>query len=188
MHCLLPVILLALAGHSYAKLEPNFTSNAGVKIYNPSSFFNTTGPWSLMSQGGDSFYIAGTSVTALSRQAFWPEHSVYSILTAAPTPGMRGIHQQNSTLAPSGLPRICQAVENMLDLAEMVGAELTDCAALVVYTTDMYRYRPVCDEVQIELWGSDPDQYPPRTILEDDRLDDDNVVEVEGTFYNPAKV
>jgi len=56
---LLLVILLALAAQSYAKLEFNFTSNAGVKIYNPSSFFNTTGPWSLMSQAGDSLYIAG---------------------------------------------------------------------------------------------------------------------------------
>jgi len=58
---LVVVLLLALAGtgRSYGKLEPNFTSNAGVKIYNPSSFFNTTGPWSLMSQAGDSLYIAG---------------------------------------------------------------------------------------------------------------------------------
>ena len=89
---LLPVALLALAGHSYAKLEPNFTSNAGVKIYNPSSFFNTTGPWNVMSQAGDSLYIAGGSATAPSRQAFWPKHSVHFILTAAPTPGMPGIH------------------------------------------------------------------------------------------------
>lgn len=61
MHYLLPAILLALAGchYSHAKLEPNFTSNAGVKIYNPSSFFDTTGPWSLMSQAGDNLYIAG---------------------------------------------------------------------------------------------------------------------------------
>jgi 2-iminobutanoate/2-iminopropanoate deaminase len=46
----------------------------------------------------------------------------------------------------------------------------------------------MCNEVQIELWGSDPDRYPPRTIVEVDRLNDDDVVEVEGTFYNPAKV
>jgi 2-iminobutanoate/2-iminopropanoate deaminase len=74
---LLPVaILLALAGHSYAKLEPNFTSNAGVKIYNPSSFFNTTGPWSLMSQAGDNLYIAGACVTATlnSSTNFGQEH------------------------------------------------------------------------------------------------------------------
>lgn len=52
--------LLAFAALIFAQLEPNFTSNAGVDIYNPSSFFNTTGPWSLMSQAGDTLYIAGT--------------------------------------------------------------------------------------------------------------------------------
>jgi 2-iminobutanoate/2-iminopropanoate deaminase len=46
----------------------------------------------------------------------------------------------------------------------------------------------MCNEVQIELWGSDPDGYPPRTIVEVDRLNDDDIVEVEGTFHNPAKV
>ena len=46
----------------------------------------------------------------------------------------------------------------------------------------------MCNEVQIELWGSDPDRYPPRTIVEVDRLNDDDIVEVEGTFHNPAKV
>jgi 2-iminobutanoate/2-iminopropanoate deaminase len=100
---------------------------------------------------------------------------------------MRGIHQENSTLAPSGMPRIRQAFENMRALAEMVGAELTGFVRLVVYTTDMYRYRPMCNGVQTELWGSDPDQYPPRTIVEVDPLNDDDVVEMEGTFYNPAK-
>ena len=75
----------------------------------------------------------------------------------------------------------------MRALAEMVGAELTDCAALVVYTTDMYRYRPMCNEVRIELWGGEADRYPPRTIVEVDRLNDDDVVEVEGTFYSPVR-
>lgn len=55
-----PLAFLALAVQAFANLEPNFTSNAGVEIYNPSSFFNTTGPWSLMSQAGDFLYIAGT--------------------------------------------------------------------------------------------------------------------------------
>lgn len=53
------VNLLALATLTIAQLQPNFTSPAGVEIYNPSSFFNTTGPWSLMSQAGDTLYIAG---------------------------------------------------------------------------------------------------------------------------------
>lgn len=53
--------LLALAGQTIGRLEPNFTSTAGVEIYNPSTFFDTTGPWSLMSQAGDFLYIAGAS-------------------------------------------------------------------------------------------------------------------------------
>lgn len=52
---LLPLLGLSLA----QRLEPNYTSNAGVEIYNPSDFFNTTGPWSLMSHAGDTLYIAG---------------------------------------------------------------------------------------------------------------------------------
>ena len=50
---------LTFVSRVFAQLEPNFTSNAGVEIYSPSSFFNTTGPWSLMSQAGDFLYIAG---------------------------------------------------------------------------------------------------------------------------------
>ena len=158
--------LLALAKSTFAQLEPNYTSTSGLEIYNPSSFFNTTGPWSLMSQAGETLYIAGPrlhftkSLTPLHTKQF--------------DTGMRGIYQQNSTLTPTGLPRVRQAYENIRDLAALAGAELTDCARLVVYTTDMYRYRPMCNEVQVELWGSDASRYPPRTI-----------VEVEGTFYVP---
>jgi 2-iminobutanoate/2-iminopropanoate deaminase len=137
------IILLALAGtgQCHGKLEPNFTSNAGVKIYNPSSFFNTTGPWSLLSQAGDSLYIAG----ALQRRPDSQWQSRHLARTPSPNLalpnqqriGMRGIHQENSNLAPTGLPRVRLAFENMRDLAGMVGAELTDCVRLVVYTTDM---------------------------------------------------
>lgn len=69
----------------------------------------------------------------------------------------------------------------------MAGAELTDCVRLVVYTTDMYRYRPMYNAVQIELWGGDERVYPPRTIVEVGRLNEDDIVEVEGTFWNPRK-
>ncbi|KAK2603581.1 hypothetical protein QQS21_004261 [Conoideocrella luteorostrata] len=136
-------------------LQPNYTSSSGVSIYNPADFFNATGPWSLMSQAGDVLYIAG----------------------------MRGIFRENSTLAPVGLPRIRLAYQNMAALAAMVGADVFSCVRLVVYTTDMYRYRPLCNQVQVELWGDDKSRYPPRTIIEVDRLNEDDIVEVEGTFY-----
>jgi enamine deaminase RidA (YjgF/YER057c/UK114 family) len=73
----------------------------------------------------------------------------------------------------------------MAALADMVGADLFSCVRLVVYTTDMYRYRPMCNAVQVELWGDDPNTYPPRTNIEVDRLNEDDIVEVEGTFYVP---
>lgn len=98
---------------------------------------------------------------------------------------MRGIFTQNSTLAPTGMPRVRLAFENMQALVEMMGTDLYSCLRVVVYTTDMYRYRPMCNEVQVALWGDDPSRYPPRTIIEVDRLNDDDIVEVEGTFYLP---
>lgn len=52
--------LLPLVGQSLALLQPNYTTSAGVSVYNPGDFFTTTGPWSLMSHAGDSLYIAGT--------------------------------------------------------------------------------------------------------------------------------
>jgi enamine deaminase RidA (YjgF/YER057c/UK114 family) len=70
-------------------------------------------------------------------------------------------------------------------IAESEGATLRDATRLVVYVTDMFRYRPLVNKVQEELWGAGP--YPPRTIVEVDRLNQDDVFEVEGTFYAPKK-
>lgn len=58
------IALMAFAALASATLAPNYTSKAGVEIYNPSSFFNTTGPWSLMSRAGDYLYISGTQCPA----------------------------------------------------------------------------------------------------------------------------
>jgi 2-iminobutanoate/2-iminopropanoate deaminase len=54
-----------------------------------------------------------------------------------------------------------------------------------VYVTDMARQRPIVNKVQEQLWGAGP--YPPRTIVEVKALNQDDIVEVEGTFYAPAK-
>jgi len=50
---------------------------------------------------------------------------------------------------------------------------------------DEFRFRPIVNKVQEELWGQPP--YPPRTIVEIHRLNQDDIMEVEGTFYAPAK-
>ena len=82
-------------------------------------------------------------------------------------------------------PRIRQAFANMKLIAESEGATLRDASRLVVYVTDMYRFRPIVNKIQEEFWGKGP--YPPRTIIEVHRLNGDDICEVEGTFYAPVK-
>jgi 2-iminobutanoate/2-iminopropanoate deaminase len=98
--------------------------------------------------------------------------------------GMRGIDPQTNTLVAGDEARVRQAFRNMALIAQSEGASLRDAVRLVVYVTDMGR-RPLVNMVQEELWGPGP--YPPRTIVEVARLNQDDVVEVEGTFYAPAK-
>ncbi len=79
--------------------------------------------------------------------------------------------------------RIRTAYTNMKSIAESAGARLSDCVRLTVFVTDMKRLRPIVNKVQEQLWGGPP--YPPRTIVEVARLNQDDIFEVEGTFYAP---
>jgi enamine deaminase RidA (YjgF/YER057c/UK114 family) len=47
----------------------------------------------------------------------------------------------------------------------------------------MNRLLPLVNKVQEQLWSSGP--YPPRSIVEVARLNQDDFFEVEGTFYSP---
>jgi enamine deaminase RidA (YjgF/YER057c/UK114 family) len=68
-------------------------------------------------------------------------------------------------------------------VAASEGADLTDCVRLTVFVTDMGRLRPLVNKIQEELWAGGT--YPPRTIVEVSKLNQDDVFEVEGTFYTP---
>jgi len=129
----------------------------GVRTLAPLGAIRPTGTWSLGTRAGDFVFVAG----------------------------MRGIDPQTNTLVEGDAARIRQAFRNMALIAQAEGATLRDAVRLVVYVTDMARYRPLVNEVQEELWGQGP--YPPRTIVEVARLNQDDGVEVEGTFYAPAK-
>ena len=132
-------------------------SPSPVKILSPSGAIKPTGTWSLGTRAGDFVFVAG----------------------------MRGIDPKTNTLVPGDEARIMQAFRNMQLIAESEGASLRDTVRLVVYVTDMFRYRPLVNKIQEQLWGAGP--YPPRTIVEVDRLNQDDIVEVEGTFYAPPK-
>jgi len=134
--------------------EPGVSPN-GVKTLTPAGAIRPTGTWNLATRAGDGIYVAG----------------------------MRGIDPATDRLVDGEEARIRQAFVNMRTIAESEGASLRDATRIVVYTTDMYRYRPIVNKIQEELWGAGP--YPPRTIIEVDRLNQDDIVEVEGTFYAP---
>jgi 2-iminobutanoate/2-iminopropanoate deaminase len=133
------------------------TSPNGVKTLAPAGAIRPTGTWSVGARAGDFVFVAG----------------------------MRGIDPQTNTLVAGDEARVRQAFRNMALIAQSEGASLRDAVRLVVYVTDMGRCRPLVNMVQEELWGPGP--YPPRTIVEVARLNQDDVVEVEGTFYAPAK-
>ena len=96
---------------------------------------------------------------------------------------MRGIDPASNALVAGDEARVRQAFLNMQQIAESEGASLQGAVRLVVYVTDMFRFRPMVNKVQADLWGQGP--YPPRTIVEVQRLNQDDIVEVEGTFYAP---
>lgn len=128
-----------------------------VKILAPAGAITPTGPWSLGTRAGDFVFVAG----------------------------MRGIDPRTNTLVPEAEARIRQAFRNMEQVAGAEGAALRDAVRLVVYVTDMDRFRPLVNQVQEELWRGGP--YPPRTIVEVRHLNQDDIVEVEGTFYAPIQ-
>lgn len=133
------------------------TSPTGVKTLSPAGAIKPTGTWNLATRAGDFLFIAG----------------------------MRGIDPATNGLVAGDEARVRQAFLNMKLIAESEGASLRDTVRLVVYVTDMFRFRPIVNKVQAELWGQGP--YPPRTIVEVHRLNQDDIVEVEGTFHISAR-
>ena len=128
-----------------------------VKTLSPAGAIAPTGTWSVGTRAGDFVFVAG----------------------------MRGMDPATGALVAGEEARIRQAFLNMQLIAASEGANLSDAVRLVVYVTDMARLRPLVNKVQAELWGEGP--YPPRTIVEVGGLAQDDIMEVEGTFYAPAK-
>ena len=127
-----------------------------IEFLSPPGGIKPTGTWSLGVRAGDFVFVAG----------------------------MRGIDPATNMPVDGAEARIRQAFLNMQTIIEAAGGTLRDTVRLVVYVTDMHRYRPMVNTIQEELWAGPP--YPPRTIVEVDRLSQDDIAEVEGTFFCPA--
>ncbi len=148
-------LLIGFLGASGVRAQA--LSPNGVKTLNPPGAIKSTGTWNLGTRAGDFVFVAG----------------------------MRGIDPATNALVQGDEARVLQAFKNMKLIAESEGASLRDSVRLVVYVTVMFRFRPIVNKVQEQLWGAGP--YPPRTIIEVHRLNQDDIVEIEGTFYSPVK-
>jgi 2-iminobutanoate/2-iminopropanoate deaminase len=128
-----------------------------IKLLAPSGAIQPTGPWSLGVRAGDFVFVAG----------------------------MRGIDPATNRLVDGAEARVRQAFLNMQTIVAAAGGSLRDTVRLVVYVTDMDLYRPIVNRIQEELWAGMP--YPPRTVVEVSRLNQDDIVELEGTFFCPPR-
>ena len=130
----------------------------GVKIIAPvKGGVQPSGSWSVGARAGDFIFVGG----------------------------MRGVDPATGKLVEGDDARVRQMFVNMKQVAEAEGATLQDAVRLTIYVSDVVRLRPVVNKVQEELWGKGP--YPPRTVLEVRKLDQDDIAEVDATFYSPLK-
>jgi 2-iminobutanoate/2-iminopropanoate deaminase len=129
----------------------------GVRTLDPAGAIKAEGTWSLGARAGDLVFVAG----------------------------MQGVDPATNKLVADPQARIRQAFLNVRHIAQSEGASLQDCVRVTVYVSDLHRYAPMVDKAQTELWGKPP--YPPRTMVEVQRLFDDDIVEVDTVFYAPVK-
>src|SRR5262249_13231203 len=129
----------------------------GVKALDPPGAIKAEGTWSLGARAGDFIFVAG----------------------------MQGIDPATNTLVQDPQARIRQALLNIRFIAQSEGASLQDCVRITVYVSDLHRFAPMVDKAQAELWGKPP--YPPRTMIEVQRLFDDDIVEIDSVFYAPLR-
>jgi 2-iminobutanoate/2-iminopropanoate deaminase len=129
----------------------------GVKTLDPPGAVKAEGTWSLGARAGDFVFVAG----------------------------MQGIDPATNILLPDPQARILRAFLNLKLIAQSEGASLQDCVRLTVYVSDLHRFAPMVDKAQEQLWGKPP--YPPRTMVEVQRLFDDDIVEIDSVFYAPVK-
>ncbi len=149
-----------LASMALLAIGPSFgfaQSPNGVKTLDPPGAVKAEGTWSLGARAGDFVFVAG----------------------------MQGVDPTTNKLVADPQARIRQAFLNIRLIARSEGASLQDCVRVTVYVSDLHRYAPMVDKAQAELWGKPP--YPPRTMIEVQRLFDDDIVEVDTVFYAPQK-
>jgi enamine deaminase RidA (YjgF/YER057c/UK114 family) len=130
---------------------------SGTRTLTPPGLFKVEGAWSLGVRAGDFVFLSG----------------------------MPGIDPATNTMVADPEAQVRQALLNIRRIVESEGASLKDCVKLTVYLSDLNGFAAIVDKVETELWNGPP--YPPRTLIEVQRLFDGMVVEIDSVFYTPVK-
>jgi 2-iminobutanoate/2-iminopropanoate deaminase len=97
--------------------------------------------------------------------------------------GFRGIDPKTNKVPKGDFRAEAKLVlENIKVLVEKAGGTMANVVATTVYVRDMYRFRPVVNELYEEYFGKN---LPTRTIVEISRLNGDDNVEITATAWIP---
>ena len=97
--------------------------------------------------------------------------------------GFRGIDPKTNKVPKGDFPAEArQVLENIKAVVEAAGGTMANVVATTVYVRDMFRFRPVVNELYEEYFGKN---FPTRTIVEISRLNGDDNVEITATAYIP---
>jgi 2-iminobutanoate/2-iminopropanoate deaminase len=111
----IPAALVCAIGLAGSQTLAQQGPSRSVKTLSPEGAIKPTGTWNVATRAGDFIFIAG----------------------------MRGIDPTTNGLIGDHKARIRQAFLNMKLIAESEGATLQDSVRLVVFVTDMFRFRPL---------------------------------------------
>jgi 2-iminobutanoate/2-iminopropanoate deaminase len=97
--------------------------------------------------------------------------------------GFRGIDPKTNQVPKGDFRAEASLVlENIKALVEAAGGTMANVVATTVYVRDMFRFRPVVNELYEEYFGKN---LPTRTIVEISRLNGDDNVEITATAWIP---
>ena len=94
--------------------------------------------------------------------------------------GFRGVDPKTNQVPNDDIHAEARNVfESMKGVVEQAGGKMTDILSTTVYVRDMFRHRPIVNELYEEYFEG---KYPTRTIVEISRLNGDDNIEITASI------
>ncbi len=94
--------------------------------------------------------------------------------------GFRGVDPKTNEVPKHDIQAEARNVfESMKGVVEAAGGTMKDIVSTTVYVRDMFRHRPIVNDLYEEYFGG---TYPTRTIVEISRLNGDDNIEITASI------